>query len=126
MNDRANLEQQLTMAQAILNVLENQAAGYTVLTIPAHLQVQLEEKRREVTSLELRLAQLQGTAAAAQVVDNLPRFSDIFVGRVPEIQQCLEALSPEERGWGAAIDGIGGIGKTALALEVAFRAQKAA
>ncbi len=33
----------------------------------------------------------------------------------------LQALSPDERGWGVVIDGIGGIGKTALAVEAAYR-----
>ncbi len=37
----------------------------------------------------------------------------------------MRALSPADRTWGALIDGIGGIGKTALAIEAAYRAQKA-
>ncbi|MCD4739450.1 MAG: AAA family ATPase [Anaerolineae bacterium] len=39
-------------AQAIL---EEQAAGYTALTIPVHLKLDLEAKRREVADLEARL-----------------------------------------------------------------------
>jgi tetratricopeptide (TPR) repeat protein len=58
--------------------------------------------------------------------DNLPRYNDVFVGRKQEIARCLEALSPDERGWGVTIDGIGGMGKTALALEVAHLARKQA
>ena len=37
----------------------------------------------------------------------------------------LQALSSEERGWGVVIDGIGGIGKTALAVEAAYRCKEA-
>jgi tetratricopeptide (TPR) repeat protein len=124
MEDRATLEQILSTAQMVLGVLEQQAAGYTNLTIPAHLKVQLDEKRQEVTSLEARLSQLQGRPAT--LPDNLPRYTDVFVGRQKEIARCLEALSPDDRGWGVAIDGIGGMGKTALALEVAHRARKEA
>ncbi|ARV62797.1 NB-ARC domain-containing protein [Nostocales cyanobacterium HT-58-2] len=122
MEDRATLEQMLSTARMVLTVLEQQAAGYTNLTIPAHLKVQLDEKRQEVTSLEVRLSQLQGERPAT-LPDNLPRYTDVFVGRKQEIARCLEALSPDDRGWGVAIDGIGGMGKTALALEVAHRAR---
>jgi tetratricopeptide (TPR) repeat protein len=126
MANRSELEQILSTAKMILTVLDTQAAGYTNLTIPAHLKVQLDEKRQEVESLEARLAQLQGGNKAADVPDNLPRYNNIFVGRENDISRCLEALSPEDRGWGVAIDGIGGMGKTTLALEVAALARKQA
>ncbi|MBE8990221.1 tetratricopeptide repeat protein [Nostoc sp. LEGE 12450] len=125
MEDQTNLEQMLSTARMILTVLEQQAAGYTNLTIPAHLKVQLEQKRQEVTSLEARLSQLQGKRPES-LPDNLPRYNDVFVGRKQEIARCLDALSPDERGWGVTIDGIGGMGKTALALEVAHLAREQA
>ncbi len=125
MEERTNLEQMLSTARMILAVLEQQSAGYTNLTIPAHLKVDLEEQRQKVASLEARLNQLQGNRTV-NVPDNLPRYTDVFVGRKAEIARCMEALSPEERGWGVAIDGIGGMGKTALALEVAHKARKQA
>ena len=53
---------------------------------------------------------------------NLPRRAAFF-GRHKEMHKVLGALSPDERGWGVVIDGIGGIGKTALALEAAHRTQ---
>jgi hypothetical protein len=52
--------------------------------------------------------------------DNLPR-RQAFFGRDEEMGRVLDALSPEERGWGVVIDGIGGIGKTALAIEATYR-----
>ena len=45
----------LRMARRALAILEEQAAGYTALTIPPHLKIELEEKRREVAELEARL-----------------------------------------------------------------------
>jgi tetratricopeptide (TPR) repeat protein len=68
-------------------------------------------------------AQAQAEGRHLALLDNLPRRPDIFVGRHAEIARCLEALSPEARGWGVIIDGIGGIGKTALALQVAHIAR---
>jgi nucleoside phosphorylase/tetratricopeptide (TPR) repeat protein len=40
-----------------------------------------------------------------------------FVGRARELELIADALSPENRSWGLLIDGPGGVGKTALALE---------
>jgi hypothetical protein len=42
----------LVTARRALGILEQQAAGHTSLTIPAHLQIELEDKRREVADLE--------------------------------------------------------------------------
>ncbi|RMF82615.1 MAG: hypothetical protein D6739_08220 [Nitrospirae bacterium] len=53
--DREGLERALAMARRALAILEEQAAGFTALTIPAHLKIELEEKRREVAELERRL-----------------------------------------------------------------------
>ncbi len=125
MDDPQSLRQSLETARRMLAFLEQQAAGYTSLTIPAHLQIELEDKRREVASLESRLAQAEGRPAA-RPPDNLLSRPPVFVGREREIARCLEALDPDERGWGVVIDGLGGMGKTALALEVAHRARERA
>jgi len=53
--DRDSVARALRMARRSLATLEEQAAGYTSLTIPAHLKIQLEDKRREVAELEKRL-----------------------------------------------------------------------
>jgi hypothetical protein len=60
---------------------------------------------------------------APRVPDNLPRRAAFF-GRDREMDRVLSALGPEERGWGVVIDGIGGIGKTALAVEAAYRCKE--
>jgi tetratricopeptide (TPR) repeat protein len=64
-------------------------------------------------------------APGATPPNDLPDSTAGFVGRRAEIERCLEALAPDERGWGVLIDGMGGIGKTALALEVARQARAA-
>jgi hypothetical protein len=55
--------------------------------------------------------------------NTLPRRAAFF-GREAEIEKVLGAIGIDERGWGVVIDGIGGIGKTALAIEAAYRAKE--
>lgn len=57
---------------------------------------------------------------APRAPDNLPRRGSFF-GRDEEMNKVMRALSPEDRTWGVLLDGIGGIGKTALAVEAAHR-----
>ncbi len=59
----------------------------------------------------------------AAMPNTLPRRAAFF-GREKEMDKVLKALSPEERGWGVVIDGIAGIGKTAIAVEAAYRCQE--
>jgi len=55
-----------------------------------------------------------------KVYHNLPQPDYVrFVGRRQELAYVRELLSPNNRAWVIVIDGIGGIGKSALALEVA-------
>jgi len=49
------LQNALVMARHSLAILEEQSAGFGVLHTPAHLRVELEAKRREVSELENRL-----------------------------------------------------------------------
>lgn len=56
--DRDSLRAQLAMAEKVLAVYEEQAAGYTTLTIPAQLAVNLEEQREKVDRLRAQLATL--------------------------------------------------------------------
>jgi len=119
-----NVKRQLETAGKVLAVYEEQAAGYTKLTIPADLQVNLDEQRKKVAALEARIATLEGRAPEIEHPDNLPR-REPFFGRRDEIEKALRALRPEARTWGVIVDGIGGIGKTALALEVAHLCREA-
>jgi tetratricopeptide (TPR) repeat protein len=63
-------------------------------------------------------------ALAPKVPDNLPRRAP-FYGRERELEIALRALSPKDRTWGVLVDGIGGIGKSALAIEAAWKCKDA-
>ncbi|MCO5186252.1 MAG: ATP-binding protein, partial [Anaerolineae bacterium] len=53
---------------------------------------------------------------------NLPQPDYVkFVGRESQLLLIRELLKPDNRVWTVVIDGIGGIGKTALALEIAHQ-----
>jgi tetratricopeptide (TPR) repeat protein len=57
--------------------------------------------------------------AQTSIPNNLPRLQPFF-GREAELAQIREALDPENRTWGALIDGPGGMGKTSLAIRAAY------
>ena len=59
MDDCANLEEILDIAQNVLSDLERKAAGYTSLTRPSELNIELKDKRQEVESLKARLETAQ-------------------------------------------------------------------
>jgi hypothetical protein len=54
-SERSSVSPALEMARRSLAILEEQAAGYTTLTIPAHLRLELEDKRRQVAELEKQM-----------------------------------------------------------------------
>ncbi len=54
------------------------------------------------------------------VLHNLPQPDyATFIGRESELEEIHNLLSPQHRSWVITIDGIGGIGKSTLALEIA-------
>lgn len=63
-----------------------------------------------------------GNESRKTTLHNLPQpdYED-FIGREAEIKKVMEQLHPDSRPWIITIDGIGGIGKSALALEIAHR-----
>lgn len=58
---------------------------------------------------------------SATIQSSLPQ-QPFFFGRKTELSQIYDALKPEKRTWGIIIAGLGGIGKTALAIRAAYQA----
>jgi tetratricopeptide (TPR) repeat protein len=72
------------------------------------------------TPITLEVAQV----LAPKIPNNIPRRAAFF-GRIKEMDVVMRALDPSDRTWGVIVDGIGGIGKSAIAIEAAYRAQEA-
>ncbi len=71
-----------------------------------------------------RAADPTGATPRTSIPHNLPTLQPFF-GREGELAKIAEALDPESRGWGALIDGPGGMGKTSLAVRAAYDASPA-
>jgi hypothetical protein len=123
MNEREILEQALERARNVLATLEYQAAGYTSLTIPAHLKVELDEKRQDVVSLQTRLKQLQdsGVISIAEIKPN--PFGDMgcitdasrFFGREELLRQVFEEL---DKGVNLSLVGERQTGKSSILYKI--------
>lgn len=59
--EKASLEIQLQRASRYLDFLKEQKGGFGI-RVPADLQLELEEKQREVDGLKLRLGQIIASA----------------------------------------------------------------
>ncbi len=67
-----------------------------------------------------------GRTSATRIYENLPnRDCTAFIGRQQEMARLLELLSFDHSAHLISIDGLGGVGKTTLVLEAAYRCLKA-
>ena len=80
------------------------------------LQALNEFKNRQQRAVD---AGTDARPAQTSIPNNLPRLQPFF-GREAELAQIREALDPDNRTWGALIDGPGGMGKTSLAVRAAY------
>jgi len=78
------------------------------------VQTRLDDLKR---SLHTRLSRLRRIASAP---GNLPAHNPRFVGRESEMRRLHEAAGLGQLGVISAVHGIGGLGKTALAIQYAF------
>ena len=113
--ERAHIEQLIELNQAHLREIEKQQALLGI-TAPSTLAVQAADYRRQIADLEDRLR--EGLPR-----HNLPpRDYEQFIGRQKELAELRRLLQPypKSRYHLVTIDGIGGIGKSAMALEIAY------
>ena len=80
----------------------------------------VEELRRLVSeALRHHTQHTSSETVRTTIPHNLPRLQPFF-GRQEELEHIRRALDPENRTWGALIDGPGGMGKTSLAIRAAM------
>ncbi|MCA9538260.1 MAG: AAA family ATPase [Myxococcales bacterium] len=83
------------------------------------------DRPRDGATAAVRLARLAGLPAPAVEADGTPLHRAPSLGRDAELRHLDEALARARRGQGAVVvlEGVSGIGKTRLALEVVRRAE---
>jgi len=128
MDDCADQEEILIAHQKALLLIEKQAAGYSNLTIPVHLKMELDDKREEVARREAKLkeAQLANKETQQSAQSEMSRQSPMR-SRVPdshyierdEAKRLLERFAlalNESQGQPLLFNicGTGGVGKTTL------------
>ncbi|MFF8939249.1 tetratricopeptide repeat protein [Streptomyces paradoxus] len=108
----------------------NVAAGQNSLTVTPLTALELLPPQARKTfwamlgvddAANLPVLTAAGTAAATSVVNTLPRSVPDFTGRDTALRELLDAASDEGAACVASIDGMGGVGKTELALHAAHR-----
>lgn len=76
----------------------------------------------DYSRVEQAVVDLWGAKELRHIPNNLPRPEHtVFIGRETELKRLLELLSPNHAAALISIDGIGGVGKTTLALEAAYK-----
>ena len=113
MNEQGSLRRQLEQARRVLAVLEEQAAGFGALHVPAHLQLELEEKRREVANLEARLQRLLAEAPCPYpgLLPFEVRHAPFYFGRKAMVERLADAVAACNF---TALVGPSGCGKSSL------------
>jgi len=130
MDDRADLEKTLAIAKKTLTKLEQKKAGFSHLSTPTDLEINLEEKRKEVAALEERLAAIKAQSEPKEVQQALQfemnrsssrrsQVPDEYYIERDEAKRLLERFAsalqkPREQPLLFNICGIGGVGKTTL------------
>jgi LuxR family glucitol operon transcriptional activator len=121
-----HLERMIELHRNNLYALEEMLAKYGA-DKPLHL---INSVTMEKEAIARYSKQIEGVTSShreqekSRILANLPR-RPYFVGREAELRAVLESLQPNSRTFIIGIEGIGGVGKSALAIEVSHRCLEA-
>lgn len=117
-----HLEKMISLHKKNLYSLEEMLASYGA-DQPLHLVNSVTMIKDAIARYSKQIENLTGTSKEIEkstALANLPR-RPYFVGREDELKTVLQSLQPNSRTFIIGIEGIGGVGKTALAIEVSHR-----
>ncbi|MCI0610080.1 MAG: tetratricopeptide repeat protein [Anaerolineae bacterium] len=117
-----HLETMISLHKKNLYILEEMLAKYGV-DQPLHLVNSVTMEREAIARYSKQIDGLTSSSRELEkstALASLPR-RPYFVGRDEEIKTILQSLQPNSRTFIIGIEGIGGVGKSALATEVSHR-----
>jgi len=118
----AHLEKMISLHKKNLYPLEEMLATYGA-DQPLHLINSVTMIKEAITRYTKQIETITGTSKETEksnLLASLPR-RPYFVGRQEEIQSILQSLQPNSRTFIVGIEAIGGMGKSTLAIEIAYR-----
>jgi tetratricopeptide (TPR) repeat protein len=118
----AHLERMISLHKKNLYILEEMLATYGA-DQPLHLINSVTMEKEAIARYSKQIESLTASTKDVEksnVLASLPR-RPYFVGREEEIRTILQSLQPNSRTFIIGIEGIGGVGKSALAIEVSYR-----
>jgi len=117
-----HLEKMISLHKKNLYSLEEMLASYGA-DQPLHLINSVTMIKEAIARYSKQIESLTGTSKEIEksnLLASLPR-RPYFVGREEEIKTILQSLQPNSRTFIIGVEGIGGVGKSTLAIEVSYR-----